>query len=92
MMGYFDHLRIIIKHPHWCHLVVGTILLVLVMVPYSMFLLVMVDVVLVLGTTTFTPRKFIFGSMMVILCHLIVVCIKYHCSLEASHHYPSCMI
>ena len=55
-------------------------------------LMVVVEVVLILGPPSSPPRKFIFGLMGVILCHLRLGCFQYHCSLEAIRRQPSWMI
>ena len=43
-------------------------------------LLVIINIVLVLGHTTSTPRKLIIGLTVVILCHLTLGYLQYNCN------------
>ena len=54
MMGCFVHLSVIAQQPLWNHLELGIIQLVLVIFPHLVFLLVILEVVFVLVTRTFT--------------------------------------
>ena len=75
MMGGFGHISVTNQHTLWCNLEVVIIYLVHLVVLNSVFLLVMVEVVWVLGPPNFPPRQFIFSLMVVILFHLRVVII-----------------
>ena len=55
-------------------------------------LMMVVEVVMVLGPPTYSPRKLIFGLMVVILCHLKVSCLQYHFDLGEIKHHPYWMI
>ena len=58
----------------------------------NILLLVVVEVMLILVSPTFSTRKLIFGLLVVILCYIRVFYIKYDCSLKAGQNYPYFMM
>ena len=71
-MGVFVHFSIIVEHPPWIYLGVGIIKLLIMVVIRLVLLMVMVEVVWILVTPTFIPKKLIFGLMVIVLRHLRV--------------------
>ena len=54
--------------------------------------MVMVEVVFLLGPPYFPPKYLIVVLMVVVLCHLRVICLQYHFSLEESNNQTYLMI
>ena len=67
MIWGFINISVIVQNLLWCHLGGGITQFLLMIVLSSVFLLAMVEVVLVLSSPTFPPRKLIVGLIMVIL-------------------------
>ena len=74
-MGIFFHISVIIQHLPWCHIGLGILYLVFLVLIGLVFLLVMEKVLWILVPSTFPPIHFIVGLIVVIFCHLRVVII-----------------